>query len=58
MQNVADSLIGLGIPVLIGGSVRGFFMAADIPLLIRIAVGAIGVGVLALIGIAIKGQVS
>ena len=54
MQNVAFILIGLGILVLIGWAVKGFFMAADIPLLIRIAVGAIGVGTLVLIGIAIK----
>jgi len=54
MQNMAFILIGLGILVLIGWGVQGFFMASDIPLLIRIAVGAIGVGVLVLIGVAIK----
>ena len=53
-QNIAFILIGLGILVLIGWAVQGFFMAADIPLLIRIAVGAIGVGVLVLIGVAIR----
>ena len=53
-QNAAFILIGLGILALIGWGVQGFFMAADIPLLIRIAVGAVGVGVLVLIGIAIK----
>ena len=54
MQNVAFILIGLGLLALIGWSVKAFFLAADIPLLIRIAVGAIGVGVLVLIGVAIK----
>ena len=54
MQNVAFILIGLGVLALIGWSVKAFFLAADIPLLIRIAVGAIGVGVLVLIGVAIK----
>jgi len=54
MQNLAFILIGLGILALSGWSVKVFFMAADIPLLIRIAVGAIGVGVLILIGVAIK----
>lgn len=54
MQNVALILIGLGILALIGWSVKVFFMDVDIPLLIRIAVGAIGVGTLVLIGIAIK----
>ena len=58
MQNVAFILIGLGILALIGWGVQGFFMDADIPLLVRIAVGAIGVGVLALIGIAIKDRLA
>ena len=53
-QNVAFILIGLGVLVLIGWAVKGFFMASDIPLLIRIATGAIGVGGLVLIGVAIK----
>ena len=54
MQNLAFILIGLGILVLIGWAVKGFFTATDIPLLIRIAVGAIGAGVLVLIGVAIR----
>ena len=58
MQNVAFILIGIGILVLIGWGVRGFFMEADIPLLIRIAVGAVGAGVLVLIGIAIKDRLT
>jgi len=53
-QNVAFILIGLGVLVLIGWAVQGFFMASEIPLLIRIAVGIIGAGVLILVGIAIK----
>ena len=53
-QNAAFVLIGAGILILIGWGVKGFFMEADIPLLIRIAVGVIGAGVLVLIGIAIK----
>ena len=58
MQNIAFILIGLGVLVLIGWGVRGFFMEADIPLLIRIAVGAVGAGVLVLIGIAIKDRLT
>ena len=54
MQNAAFILIGIGILILIGWGVKGFFMEADIPLLIRIAVGVIGVGLLVLIGVAIK----
>lgn len=54
MQNLAFILIGLGVLILIGWGVKGFFFASDIPLLIRIAIGAIGVGVLLLIGLVIK----
>ena len=54
MQKVAFILIGLGILALIGWGVQVFFMASDVPLLIKIAVGAVGVGVLILIGVAIK----
>ena len=58
MQNVAFILIGIGILILIGWGVKGFFMASDIPLLIRIATGVIGIGVLVLIGIAIKDRLA
>jgi hypothetical protein len=57
-QNIALILISLGVLVLIGWSVKVFFMASDIPLLIRIAVGAIGVGILVLLGIAIKDRIA
>ena len=56
-QNIAFILIGLGILVLIGWAVQGFFTASDIPLLIRIAVGIIGTGILVLIGVAIRDRV-
>ena len=58
MQNIAFILIGLGILALIGWSVKVFFMAADIPPLIRIAVGAIGAGILILIGVAIRDRLA
>jgi len=58
MQSAAFILIALGILALIGYGVKGFFMAADIPLLIRIAVGAISIGVLVLIGVAIKDRLA
>jgi len=54
LQNIALILMGLGMLVLIGWSVQGFFMASDIPVLVRIAVGAVGAGILILIGLAIK----
>ncbi len=53
-QKVAFTLIGIGVLVLIGYGVKGFFLNADIHLLIRIAVGVIGAGILVLIGVAIK----
>ena len=56
-QNIAFTLIGIGILVLIGWAVKGFFTADDIHILIRIAVGIIGVGVLVLIGLAIKDRI-
>ena len=57
-QNIAFILIGLGILALIGWGVKGFFMASEIHLLIRIAVGAILVGLLVLTGIAIKDRIA
>ncbi len=57
-QNVAFILIGIGILALIGWAVQGFFTASEIPLLIRIAVGATGVGILVLMGIAIKDRLA
>jgi len=53
-QNIGFILIGLGVLVLVGWGVKGFFMDNDIHALIRIAVGIMGVGVLILIGIAIR----
>jgi len=57
-QNLALILIGLGILVLIGWGVKGFFMASDIPLLIRIATGAIGAGILVLVGVVMKERIA
>lgn len=39
---------------LIGWAVEGFFTSSEVPLLIRVAVGTVGAGVLILIGVAIK----
>ena len=58
MQNVAFILIGLGIMVIIGWVFRGFFMAEDVPVLLRAAVGTIGAGVLVLIGVAVKDRIN
>ena len=53
-QKVAFTLIGIGVVVIIYYGVKGFFLSADVPLAIRIAIGIIGFGILVLLGIAIK----
>ncbi len=57
-QNTAFILICIGILVLIGWAVKAFFMEGDIPILIRIAVGAVSVGVLILIAVAFKDRLT
>ena len=57
-QNVALILVGLGVLALIGWGAQAFFMSSEVPLLVRIAAGAIGVGVLILIGVAIKDRIA
>jgi len=58
LQNAAYILIGLGVVALLGWGVKGFFTASDIHVLIKIAAGAIGVGVLILIGVAVRDRVA
>ena len=53
-QNIALFLMGLGMLALIGWGATVFFSSSEIPLVVRIAVGAIGVGILIIIGVAIK----
>jgi hypothetical protein len=53
-QNIAYILIGLGFLSLIGWAVKGFFMEDTIPVLIRVAVGIIGAGVLILVVVAVR----
>ena len=53
-QKVAFTLIGIGVLVIIVYGVKGFFLSADVPLAIRIAISVIGAGILVLLGIAIK----
>ena len=57
-QKLALILMGLGMLVLLGWGVKVFFTDSDIPLLVRIAVGAIGAGILVLLGVAIKDRIS
>ena len=57
-QKLALILMGLGTLALIGWSVQVFFMSDEIPLLVRIATGAVGAGILILIGVAIKDRMA
>ncbi len=56
-QNVALVLMALGILAISGWAAGAFFADSEISLIIRIAVGAIGAGILILIGVAIKDRV-
>jgi len=58
LQKLAFGLIGLGLLAVIGWGAEGFFTSSDIPLVIRICVGAIGVGVVVLVSIAVKDRIS
>lgn len=55
---MALALIGLGVLALVGWLAQGFFTASEIPLVIRIAVGAIGFGGVILIGVVIKDRLT
>ena len=58
MQNAAFILISIGVLSLVGWALQAFFTDSGIHILIRIAVGAIGAGVLVLIGVAIKDRLA
>ena len=58
LQKLAFVLIGLGGLALIGWMVRGFFSSPEVPLVVRIAVGAIAVGILVLFGVAIRDRLA
>ncbi len=56
-QKVALILMALGMLALIGWSANAFFADSEISLIVRIAVGAIGAGILILLGVAIKDRI-
>ena len=58
MQNAIFIIIGLAILALFGWLAKGFFMAAEILLWVRIIVGVVAVAVVALLGIAIKDRIA
>ena len=57
MVNAIFIVIGLAILALIGWLAKGFFTAADIPVALRVLVGIIAVGGIALLGIVIRDRV-
>lgn len=58
VQKLAFVLIGVGGLALIGWAVSDFFTSSEVPLLVRIAVGAIGAGILVLFGVAIRDRLA
>ena len=46
MQRIAFVLMGVGVMIIIGYFVRGFFLSSSLPLALRVAVGAIGGGII------------
>ena len=57
MQNAAFIVIGLGVLTLIGWLARGFFVADEISLFVRIVVGVVAVAVVVLLGIVIRDRI-
>ena len=58
MHNAAFILIGIGVLALVGWALQAFFTSSEIHILIRIAVGAIGIGALILIWTVIKDRLT
>jgi NADH:ubiquinone oxidoreductase subunit 6 (subunit J) len=62
IQRLGWGLVGIGVLVLIGWvvawSVQGFFLEADIALIIRIAVGATAVGLAILFGLVVRDRLA
>ena len=58
VQNIAFVLIGIGVISLVGWGLKEFFASSEIDIFIRIAIGAIGLGALILILVAIKDRIT
>ncbi|MBN1855668.1 MAG: hypothetical protein JW846_01790 [Dehalococcoidia bacterium] len=54
MQKLAYALIGIGAVVLAVWGIKEFFIDPEVDLLIRIAVGAVGLGLLVLLGVVLR----
>ena len=58
LQKLAFLLVALGGLALIGWAVKDFFTSSEVPLLVRIAVGAIAAGFLILLGVVIRDRLA
>ena len=58
MQKLAWILIGISFIGLIGWGAYAFFADSEVPVMVKIALGAIGAGTLILLGIAIKDRLT
>ena len=58
MQKLAWILIGISFIGLMGWGVYAFFAEDELPMIAKIAIGAIGAGFLILLGIAIRDRLS
>jgi hypothetical protein len=54
LQKAAWALIGFGSVILVGWGLWEFALAEDVPILVRVASVAVGVGFLILIGIVVR----
>lgn len=57
-QKVGFALVGIGLLVLVGWSVQGFFFESEIPLVVRISAAAIAVGLIVLLGSVIRDRLA
>jgi hypothetical protein len=58
IQKIGFSLVRIGLLVLVGWSVQGFCLESEVPLFIRISVGAIGAGLLLLLGSVVRDRIA
>jgi hypothetical protein len=57
-QKIGFILIGLGVLVMLGWTVQVFLTDPEVPLLLKIAIGAVGAGILILIVVVIKDRLT
>ena len=58
LQKIALTLIGLGTLILTGWVAWLFFSDPEVPLLIKITIGAVGAGIIILIAVVVKDRLA